>query len=372
MEPPPLALPNLAPDIILEILTWTSLKGVGRCRLISKDWNLITYSSSFMKQHQQRTKTLSGFFMQSKFETNLMPQFISDNNLDTDSSNLSLRFLPGPVRIETATKQGILLCVDCYPKNRPKIPEYYYVCKPSTQEWCKIPNPKPRSNIIATGMVVLGSKPFRYKIVRFLTPTTTPSIGNYHCRCEIFDSKTCTWRQLKDVISLPQGNFFRFASAVSVSGTLYWLLTNDNNNVLAYNVATESWRVFELPFPLCNRKYFWYRKIVDYSGRLAMLCMISRTSTDMQLWVMEDLRTKVWSLRQTISIQQPLPKEDYYFPCAFLSSDVLLLLGGHTAVSYNFETFSCNIVRLRLECGGQQQIFPIFSDLESVGLGDNF
>lgn len=244
---PPLALPNLPPDIILEILTRTSLKGIGRFRLLSKDWNLITYGSSFMHQHHQRTKTLSGFFMQSKSETNLMPHFISNNNLDTDSrSNLSLQFLPDRVRIETATKQGILLCINCYPKNRPKIPEYYYVCKPSTQEWCKIPNPKPRFNIIGTGMVVLGSKPFRYKIVRFLTPTATPSIGNYHCPYEIFDSKTCMWRQLKDVISLPQGNFFRFASAVSVSGTLYWLLTNDNNNVLAFNVTTESWRVFDI------------------------------------------------------------------------------------------------------------------------------
>jgi len=364
----PLAPPDLPQDIILKILTWTSLKGIGRCRVVSKDWNLITYDSSFMQEHYQKRTTISGFFMQTKSQTNLMPQFVSTNNLATDSK-LSLDFLPGPVRIEAATKQGILVCVNYYPGNRPEILEHY-VCKPSTQQWCKIPNPETRSHVLGTGMVVLGSKPFRYKIVRFSTPSTTPSTIKYRCRCEIFDSKTrgWKWKQLKDVILLPEGNFFRFASAMSVCGTLYWLLTNHNNNVLAFCVDTERWRVFELPFPLCNRKYFWYRKLVDYRGRLAMLCMRSRTS-DMQLWVMEDLETKAWSLRLTICIKQALlPKDEpYYFPHAFVCSDVLLLM-----VLYNFKNSTC-VVRELLECEGGQQTFPILSDLELVGgMSDNF
>jgi hypothetical protein len=99
-----------------------------------------------------------------------------------------------------------------------------------------------------------------------------------------------------------------------------------------------------------------------------MLCMRSRTS-DMQLWVLEDLDTKVWSQRQTISImQQPLiPKEEpYYFSRAFLSSDVVLLMGAHTMVLNNFKTRTC-IVRDLSECEGWQQTnFPILSDLKLV------
>lgn len=63
--------------------------------------------------------------MQTKSQSNLMPQFVSTNNLATDSK-LSLDFLPGPVRNEAATKQGILVWVNYYPENiRPEILEHY-------------------------------------------------------------------------------------------------------------------------------------------------------------------------------------------------------------------------------------------------------
>lgn len=57
-------------------------------------------------------------------------------------------------------------------------------------------------------------------------------------------------------------------------------------------VDTDSWTKYDLPFPLCNERYFKQMKLVEYSGRLAMLCM---EESSMQLWVLEDYDPKIWS-----------------------------------------------------------------------------
>jgi hypothetical protein len=123
-----------------------------------------------MQAFRHKTKTISGFFTQTSFSNKPMSQcFVSIMDFGIDSNLLSLKFLPCHAKIKAATKQGILLCVNENNTRRLRIPEYY-VCKPSTEEWHHILNPRTQYFTEGIGMVALRSDPLCYKIVRFSKP----------------------------------------------------------------------------------------------------------------------------------------------------------------------------------------------------------
>ncbi|KAF4372545.1 hypothetical protein F8388_027218 [Cannabis sativa] len=148
-------------DIFLyEILCRASLETVARCRLVSKEVNDATYESYFTQLFHKRTNITSGIHILSQKRSNYYTNYISIHS----SAKLSLRkFLPPNIRIEAATKQGLLLCIDRSCHIIPK----YLVCKPTTQQWRTIPNPKTRFFTQKIMMLTIGSNPLRYKIIRF-------------------------------------------------------------------------------------------------------------------------------------------------------------------------------------------------------------
>jgi hypothetical protein len=120
--------------------------------------------ASFMQVFHHKTKTIFGFFTQTLFSSKPMSQrFVSIMDFGIDSNLLSLNCLPCHAKIKAATKQGILLCVNENSTRRIQIPEYY-VCKPSTEEWHHIPNPRARYFTEGIGMVALKSDPLCFKI----------------------------------------------------------------------------------------------------------------------------------------------------------------------------------------------------------------
>jgi hypothetical protein len=94
--------PTIPSDMLFEIFSRTSLQTIGRCRLVSKYLNSITYNSSFVQAFHQRTKTISGFFTQAG---KIKSQFVSITDSANDDSLMSLKFLPGPVKIQAATNK---------------------------------------------------------------------------------------------------------------------------------------------------------------------------------------------------------------------------------------------------------------------------
>ncbi|KAL4628414.1 hypothetical protein ACB092_05G237100 [Castanea dentata] len=242
--------------MIFEILSRITLGDFGRCRLVSKDWNLITYNSSFIQAHCERTKTIDGFFIRNLKWSKPVNKFVSINESDP-KSKLSLDFIPVPVSIIAATKQGLLLCVDDYSCRNHK----YYVCKPSTKQWKKIPNPRTRYFTKRCAMVVLKSNPLHYKIIRFSTHplckfVTYKSMRSSFLFCEIFDSKAWAWKKLKDLVLLPKDEWLGlgFDPVVSVSGSLCWL--TNNNMVFVFHVDSNRGTTFDLPFSIMQEKLF--------------------------------------------------------------------------------------------------------------------
>ncbi|KAI5320131.1 hypothetical protein L3X38_039839 [Prunus dulcis] len=242
-------LPSLPSEIFFDhILTRTSLESLGRCRLVSKDWNHITYDS----------KVLEIFLQEQRLH----------NKANKNLSHAILDFLPVPVKIE-AVSQGLVFCVN----QNVSVVRDYYVCKPTTLQWEKLPNPKTRFLTSMSAMAVLSSKPLRYKIIRFSSHkypfSKFKSRQYYNMTCEVFDSNTWAWKRLKNV-SLPYCVLLGIDQPyVTSCGAFYWLVRlARSNQVFAfyYEDDKESWEIFDLPTPMEESDRFDYKKLVEYQA----------------------------------------------------------------------------------------------------------
>ncbi|XVE70685.1 hypothetical protein DITRI_Ditri10aG0090100 [Diplodiscus trichospermus] len=150
---------NVISDVLFEILSRVELKTLKRCRLVSRECNSLTYDSSFMRLHCQRTETITGYFIQSLRFSKYNSGFFSIDNPDV---KISLDFISkGSVEILAVAPQGLIFCMD--EGNR-----CHYICKPSSRQLEIMPSPNPSGFTILTGMVVIGSNPLRFKVVRLL------------------------------------------------------------------------------------------------------------------------------------------------------------------------------------------------------------
>ena len=215
-------------------------------------------------------------------------------------------------------------------------------------------------------MVVLRSNPLHYKIVRFSEPKFSGIRDNscYSLWCEIFDSATWAWKKLEDTVRFPEYEFLRLEPAVSVCGSFYWLMTN--NQVFAFHEDAESWTIFDIPKSLCKRNYFSYMKLVDYQGNLGMVC---KGIDFIQLWVMET-KTIKWSERKTVSTGV---EEWSTCPTAFYSTDIAVMKGCYSVIFCNFKQCSSNVFNMQshpIEIH-PLEVFPFQSDIEPVSLKIN-
>ncbi|XP_024009955.1 LOW QUALITY PROTEIN: F-box protein At5g41720 [Eutrema salsugineum] len=157
-------------NAILDIISHCSSTEIGKFRLLNKACNKSTYQFFFISRHLRGTNSVFGYLIQSYERFKYRSSFVSCiEEKDAPGNNgISLEFLPSrDVKIKAwDTHHGILLCVDNAKfKGGRRIPDYI-ICKPAMKQYRIIPNPKTRYFTIATGLVVIQSNPFWYKIVR--------------------------------------------------------------------------------------------------------------------------------------------------------------------------------------------------------------
>jgi hypothetical protein len=95
---------DLCQDAIYEVLTRSSMETVGKCRLLSKEYNKLTYESLFTRLHSQRTNIVSGFLIQSMIRNKYQVSFVSTDAVKTHMQ-IPFDFLPEHVEIVSSTNQ---------------------------------------------------------------------------------------------------------------------------------------------------------------------------------------------------------------------------------------------------------------------------
>lgn len=298
---------KLPPDVVYEILTWCDVNALVSHRLVCKEWPPLLSKSHFINLHLQRTKTIRGFFLQSMRDGHLFDiDFVAPSS---PSALPSLKFLPEAVKIEASTGgqtgHGLLCCVNLAYR-RPR----YYVCKPTTREWTRIPNPTTRFFTLKMGMgiVSMGSPP-TFKIVRLSVKENFQAKCNtYHT--EVFDSDKWAWERLRSEVVL---NFlesgFIVDPEVLINKSLYWLhhpynLSVSENRaplVVSFDIETNEWSEVALPKAflateeadsdaLKRVQSRSYLKLMNIGGELGLLC---RNETRREVWVMTRKKNQI-------------------------------------------------------------------------------
>ncbi|XP_022752202.1 F-box protein At5g49610-like [Durio zibethinus] len=365
-----MAVCNVCSDVLFEILSRVELKTLRKCRLLSRECNSLTYESSFIRLHCQRTKTIAGYFIQSLRSNWYHSTFLSIDNPGLDPM-LSLDFLPGrrPVKILATADQGLMFCVSQFPEN------HYYICKPSTKQWETIPSPNPGYFTRKIAMVELRSDPLLFKIVRLSdgenrdSESETELDYDYkHFQCEIFNSNTWAWKRLNDLM-LSYDEYFNTKPAISAYGGLHWLTSNkDKNNILSFHENKESWELVPLPDSLCQIDYKYSVNLAQYEGKLALICV--RCDSDLlELWIIKDFYgKKLWTKRFTVNLQAFKEEIGHSSAYSFYNKDTLLMTEAFGTIFYNFKNGQYDRLKLGSKHMNIESAFFVQTNYEPIQL----
>ncbi|OUZ99682.1 F-box associated domain [Macleaya cordata] len=338
---------DLSSDSVYEILTRVSLDTLfRRCRWVCKDWQRLVYDTKFKIIHAQRTQTISGYFIQSSERCRNRVSFVSIIDHSPKIPSPSLDFLPRNTKIEASSLYGLICCVNNTENIR--IPTYY-ICKPATREWRKIPNPRTGFFTEKMAILVIQSHPtLHYKILRFSKPKT--ALG-YHC--EIFDSNNWAWKRLED-IKLPPNVILKPGCGIFANGGFHWL--TDDDHVFVFYVDQENWTTIELP----QERLGFCKKLVQCEGKIGVFYT---TDEWLELWVLEDhCRNQFWKKKYKVDLRSLHRDTNYSSLLDMYSSDTLLMTSYDEIIWYNCNNNVYAAGKLQ-EVPSVSQVYAFQSDL---------
>ncbi|KAI3857231.1 hypothetical protein MKW92_001160 [Papaver armeniacum] len=279
---------KLSSDAVYEILVRASFSTLLRqSRWVCKDWQkLIICDSKFQQTHSQRTMA-SGHF----FEVTSNNDHEEHYNSALEVESPSLDFLPAAKRttIVGTSLHGSLLCCVTQSSSTP-IPSFY-MCKPASREWRKIPNPKTTLKTSRIGIAVKQSSCsiLHYKVLRLSQSKT-----GYGYHCQLFNSENWAWKKLPFVQFGRHGTFLKEGDGIWVNGGLHWLTSH--NEVVVFDTDQEKWTTFEVSTEMKNISGS-HRVAVSCDGKLGV---IYQTTKWMEIWMLEDYSTTNPSLHQNV------------------------------------------------------------------------
>lgn len=314
---------DLPEDQVFELLTRVPLDDLPACRMVSTRWRRLTYEPAFAPLHCRRAAAVSGYIVQSMTRNRYHADFVTMHDASpppkAGAAMISLDFLPSAhVRVKAVSAhRGLAYCVG-FDTARPPC---HYVCKPATRQWRALPSPRVRFRTAAVAMVAwtpsasgatdtATAAAVEFKVVRFSVPTLADRL-----RCEVFDSRRFAWRRAPDVPLCPY-SLHPAAPAVRAHGAMHWLRWPDRltgaQDVFAFDVRAEAWRLIPLPREVDEMDDPWARKrIAAVEGRLCLLVLTDGAEIDevMEVWEMADYGEGRWRKKMTVSLKSIYAKE---------------------------------------------------------------
>lgn len=152
---------KLSYNMKIEILSRTTSKALHAVRCTSKGFNKLTYDSYFLDMYNKRNNVISGLIIQN-ITTHKSNEYIKEFvPWSPESSNLELSFIPNNARIVASSEQGIMVLETL---------GLFDVCKPATKQFLALPNAKTMYKTEMVSIIIVGSNPLHYKILRLSRP----------------------------------------------------------------------------------------------------------------------------------------------------------------------------------------------------------
>ncbi|KAI3897247.1 hypothetical protein MKW92_010608 [Papaver armeniacum] len=328
---------QLSSDAIYEILTRASFSTLLRqCRWVCKDWQkLIMCNSKFQQTHSRRTLA-SGHFFQVVSSTRTFVSFVQSSN-DHEHYNSaqevkspSLDFLPAAksITIAGSSLHGSLLC--CFTESSTTPIPSFYMCKPASQEWRKMPNPKTTLRNSRIGIAVKQSlcSVLHYAVLRLSQSNT-----GYGYYCQLFNSESWAWKTLPFVKFRRHGTFLETGDGIWVNGGLHWLTNYDQ--VFVFDTDQEKWTTFEVSPEMKNISES-YKVAVSCDGKLGV---IYHTREWMEIWILEDysITKPSWKRKYSNDMRSLYQNLDHVYACHMWTNNTVMMMNMHELIAFNCE-----------------------------------
>ncbi|KAI3881611.1 hypothetical protein MKW92_000529 [Papaver armeniacum] len=315
--------------IVFEILTRVSLGALlQQFQWVCKDWHNHIHGSKFQSIHSQRTPIVaSGFYLVVWLSIKNLSNFIrfipfkDDPSSPPRNPSPSLDFLPSPsIDIVGSSPYGSLLCCVTLDKSqtRKSIP-VFYICKPATREWRKIPNPRTKFRNVGMRIVVTQTYPtLQYKIIRI--SNTWGVYFEYHC--EMFDSVTWTWKRLADLKT--SGSLVDTFGGVLINGCLHWI--NNRRQIYVFSIDQEKWIAgIQLPPDIVESELHLNYLLILIDGNIGVLISNKEWT---ELWVLENYYSHTSWKRKYRKDLKKLNREvgDVCVPIAMSSTGIIFMV----------------------------------------------
>ncbi|MCL7045738.1 hypothetical protein MKW94_027677, partial [Papaver nudicaule] len=321
-------------DVIYEILIRASFSTLLRqSRWVCKDWQkLITCDPKFQQSHSKRAVS-SGVFFIHKFVSFVRTNSEHEEHYDSvqEVQSPSLDFLPAAksITIAGSSLHGSLLC--CVTKSSSTPIPSFYMCKPASQEWRKIPNPKTRFEYSRIGIEVKQSSCsiLRYKVLRLSDSKT-----GYGYHCQLFNSESWAWKTLSFVQFRRHGTFLKGGDGIWVNGGLHWLTNYDE--VFVFDTDQEKWTTFKVSPEMKNISRSDRVVLVSCDGKLGI---IYHTNEWMEIWILENNSTTNPSWKRKYRNDTRSLHQNVEHLCAhhMWSNNTVMMMGRYEIVYFNCE-----------------------------------
>nr|KAJ0204375.1 hypothetical protein LSAT_V11C500233420 [Lactuca sativa] len=188
----------LTSELIIEILSRTSLQTFATIRCTNTYYGNLTYNNYVLHNYNRRNNVVCGIIVQQKkpwrnIERQFLPSFGS-NNHDID-------WLPHTCTILASSLCGLLL-YECYDPDE-YVSKILFVIKPTTSDAKWIPFPTSEYTATNFALVVISSNPLHFKVIRlsYTKPSDmlTEKVDYDYYNIELFSSTTWQWREFQNI-----------------------------------------------------------------------------------------------------------------------------------------------------------------------------
>ncbi|RWW55066.1 hypothetical protein BHE74_00038314 [Ensete ventricosum] len=298
--------------VVHRILLRLPAKSLLRFRCVSRRWNGIISSNSFVHAHAAAPRLVSGLLYQSSQGTLVYSQFCYATASLPDPS---LSFLPEPVVVK-ASARGLLCC-------RGRFSMMYYVCNPSTAVWVSLPQPGNLHNYRTEVVLMIDDLPRSNRFTEFRVVCAFPEVGIPHHVYGLETFSTDEWRWATSKWSPRLGGLLP-GSGVVVGGRACWRTTMDT--VFMYDPRDEERLGFERPKRDLDGVTWWEIGVIDgqLSVAYAKVAWTPDSSTMVEVMVAD---SDSWSLWGTFGFG-PGSRENNLKPLRMEGDEELLLWDG--------------------------------------------
>ncbi|XP_026377695.1 F-box protein At5g07610-like [Papaver somniferum] len=227
-------------DMLTKILLRLPVKSLLVFKSVSKQWFSLISDPFFCNKYNKLQKSLSirGLYTQDVSSSPLHDMLLSCGvssrlqyvPLDESSSSApfkTLDFINDPSGIKIAQSCNGLICCRSNPRPIDDLYSTYYVCNPSTRQYCPIvcESKKHENGFEQLFSVSLAYDPLKsphYKVV-CLWLVSRPMIFAANCQIEIYSSETASWKLSGEVFSRMYRSYMR--NDVFWNGSLHWIDT---------------------------------------------------------------------------------------------------------------------------------------------------